>query len=230
METSRESMVINGVAMQVVDVKSSCTRRHVRHDLSIDAYGLEQIPFKPGDTVVDIGANIGMISIYLALKHPDIIVYAVEPVPQNYDNLVENISLNGVENVHVHGCAITGDGRDLPMIAHLESNSGGATGFLSDMQLDGHIRFNARSRTLDTFFKLLDIDSCKLLKIDCEGAEYEILLNSSEALQKIEYLSGEFHVNEHLTSMGYSPSALVTHCTKFIDRRKVSVYTQRMAE
>lgn len=227
---SRESVVVNGTVMQVVDVKTSCTRRTVEHDLSVDAYGLERIPFEPGDVVVDVGANIGMISIYLALKYPFITVYAIEPVPQNYDNLMENIKLNGIENIRVHAVAITGDGRDLDMIAHLESNSGGATGFLADMHLEGHQIFKVPSLMLSEFFRKCGINKCKLLKVDCEGAEYEILLNSSAVLRQIEYLSGEFHVNKHLTSKGYSPLQLIEHCSKFINRKKIRVYTQLMAE
>lgn len=51
--------------------------------------------FKPGEVFFDIGANIGLYSLYCAAIHPEVKVYAFEPVAQNYCRLVENIALNG---------------------------------------------------------------------------------------------------------------------------------------
>ena len=57
--------------------------------------------FKPGDTVFDIGANIGQYSLYAAkrLNH-DIAILAFEPEALNFAKLNRNIVLNGLIDVH----------------------------------------------------------------------------------------------------------------------------------
>jgi hypothetical protein len=57
-----------------------------------------------------------------------------------------------------------------------------------------------RILTLDELFEKFDIKSCGLLKLDCEGAEYEILLNASDTtLHRIRNIAAEYHLglNDH---------------------------------
>ncbi len=70
---------------------------------------------------------------------------------------------------------------------------------------------------------------CALLKIDCEGGEYEILL-AAHCLQAVDYLSGEFHVNSRLRAQGHTPDALARHCEQFIAREHMRYVTVEMAE
>src|SRR4030095_15337322 len=47
--------------------------------------------FREGDILVDIGAHVGVMSIYLAKKYPFIRIYALEPDPVNYACLIRNL-------------------------------------------------------------------------------------------------------------------------------------------
>jgi hypothetical protein len=85
------------------------------------------------------------------------------------------------------------------------------------------------SSTLDAAFAALGIERCKLLKIDCEGSEYEILL-STRALPSVEYLSGEFHYNDFLLGKGYTADGLLRHCQKHIEPDKLLVTFCRMRQ
>jgi FkbM family methyltransferase len=230
-----EDIRVNGVDMRIDDVKGSAIRSSVLHDLSHDAYGFSKVPFSPGDIVVDIGANVGMISIYLAKRY-FVTVIAYEPAPINFANLHRNVQQNWVgDRVLIHNKAVTCDGRDLPMIGHFESNTGGATGFLSNMDLPDHTKFVAKSTTLDSILSALWMTrpdpkkACKLLKMDCEGAEYEILLNCGR-LGMVDYLCGELHVNGKLAEAGYTPGGLIRHCSQHIPLEHIHFYTQRMAD
>ena len=78
--------------------------------MTSDYYLLQTATFRDGDAAIDIGAHVGVMSIYLAKKFPFIHVYAIEPDPENYDCLKRNIELNGVTNVTVINKAISGDG------------------------------------------------------------------------------------------------------------------------
>jgi len=225
--TTRYSL--KGVTLEITDYASSDTPRIVAKELRKDCYNIESIRFAPGDIVVDVGANVGMVSIYVAKRFPSVRVLAFEPIPDNYAHLVANIANNGVTNVVPHPLAITSDGRAFRMIVNFGNNSGGGTGNLRDMHLRDHDYFTVRSTTLDRVFETNGITACRLLKIDCEGAEHEILMNAT-CLDRVEYLSGEFHINRHLEAQGYSTEKLIARCREFIPAKKLKTTSIRMAE
>ena len=196
--------------------------------MEADCYGLERITFAAGDVVVDIGGHVGVFAMYLAKRFPNITIYSYEPEPLNYRCFVKNITANFVTNVRVFNRAVTSDRRPLPMLVHW-SNTGGATAQLRDMNLPDHERFTTESVTLDDIFLAHGIQRCRLLKIDCEGSEHEILLRAA-CLDRVDYLSGEFHINEHLAAQGHSIERLEAHCRKFIPSGHIQYSTCHMAE
>ena len=162
---------IAGVELTLRDWEGSNVLAIVPKEILDDDYKLRQIDFRPGDVVVDIGANIGIVALYLAKKHPAVRIIAIEPVPTTFRHLQENIGLNGVSNITALNCAVTKDGRDLKMIVN-PGHSGGSTGHLRNMTQPGHYNLTVQSRTLDGIFDEYVPGRCRLLKIDCEGAEY----------------------------------------------------------
>lgn len=201
----------------------------ISYELKKDEYGLSNINFDKGDKVIDIGAHVGLISIYLAVTYPDIYIYAVEPFFINYKNLIANIGNNNISNIIPINLAVTKDGREMNMICNVTDNTGGATSNLSNMKLPNHENFIAKSCTLDNLFRTYHIDKCKLLKIDCEGSEHEVLMNTG-VLDKIEYLSAEFHMNTNLKNLGYSFDETFNRCNKYINRDKMKIKYINMAE
>jgi FkbM family methyltransferase len=179
--------------------------------------------------VIDIGAHVGVVSIYIAKRFPFVKIHAYEPIPDNFEHLVMNLEANRVDNVTPHNLAVTGDGRKFDMLVNFTDNSGGGTGHLGNMRLQGHFYYTVGSITLDSVFEKYNIEACKLLKIDCEGTEHEILRNT-RYMNRIEYLAGEFHINQHLAEQGYSIDSLIRHCRNFIHVSKLRISSIRMAE
>lgn len=221
-------VVIRDVALQIVDFETSEVIRCVKHELENDDYGFEQIPFAPGDVVIDVGANVGIVSIYLAKRFPKLKILAFEPIPENFVHLKHNLRLNQVRNVYAHNLAVTRDGRDLEMILNTD-NTGGATAVLQNMRLPGHANYRVPSISLDSVFKRFRVRRCKLLKVDCEGSEHEILHHAS-VLERVEYLSAEFHINGHLERQGHSIERLVAHCQQHLQPGRLKYTALRMAE
>jgi FkbM family methyltransferase len=219
---------LKGIPLKIYDYRSSTASEVIKNELEADCYGIEQISFLEGDVVVDIGGHVGMFSIYLARRFPYVKIYAFEPIPQNYQHFVKNIEANRVTNVDVIDKAVTCDGRPLEMLAH-RSNTGGATAQLRDMQLADHVRYRVDSVTLDGIFETRSIVKCRLLKIDCEGSEYEILLNA-KCLNRVEYLSGEFHINQHLADRGYSIEGLHDYCRHYVPADHIHYTACHMTE
>jgi hypothetical protein len=73
-----------GVPMLFADLEGSVAVEVVAGELGFGAYDFSEIAFKPGDVIIDLGAHIGVISIFLAKKHPDATVHAFDPSPPVY--------------------------------------------------------------------------------------------------------------------------------------------------
>lgn len=118
------------------------------------------------DTVVDIGANIGAITIPLARVAKK--VYAIEPL--FYKELGDNVSLNGLDNVEVIPFGIGGDVKRVVEFSSKYAESPFMTFGALKRQIDGQIDF---------------------LKMDGEGCEWEI---EPSELKGIRELRLEFHI------------------------------------
>ena len=224
--TNVQRFDIRGVELIIGDAVGSMGATWVANETWLDEYGLARIKFQRGDIVVDIGAHVGIFAIYAAKRHPDISVLAFEPDPVNFSNLLANIAANGVANVIPHRLAVTCDGRPFTLDTPSE-NSGAAGGYYT--RHDGYARSSADSITLDEIFDRCVIRRCKLLKIDCEGAEYEILTCTS-VLDRVEWLSGEFHVSESLKARGCTVERLRAFVGARIAPERLAVRSNTIGE
>jgi polysaccharide biosynthesis protein PslF len=145
--------------------------RRMEHDYYLSQTAI----FREGDTVVDIGAHVGVVSIYLAKKYPFIKIYAIEPEPSNYDCLKRNIELNGITNVIAINKAISRDGQKRTLYsdardsswATIDKDAASSCRVLRTVQVD--------TVTLERLFQEYDIRHCRLLKMTAPGAIQESL-------------------------------------------------------
>jgi FkbM family methyltransferase len=154
---------------------------------------------KEGWQVMDIGAGIGDYSIYVAVENPTAIVYAFEPFPNSFELLEKNLSNNNIQNVHPYPIAIWSQAGDIFLdlsngepLKITSSNEGPVSEFSEGVTV--------HSITLNDFISEKQIHRIDLLKLDCEGAEYEILLEAPKmTLKKIDRIIMEYHdVNDDL--------------------------------
>ena len=155
-----------------------------------NVYRIHRGQFFGGGVFVDVGANIGSVSLFVDSFNKDreddskIKVYAVEPEPNNLHLLNENIKYNPIENITVVNNAIWHEEKMVSI-----SNRGGNS---SIVDLDGDSS-EVLAITLETLFSTYDIKEVDVMKIDIEGAEFDLILNTpEEILAKINYLVLEF--------------------------------------
>jgi len=146
----------------------------------------------PKDIVVDIGAHIGAFSVYAAKKAIKGRVYAFEAYKKNYDLLVQNIALNKLININLFNVAIS-DKVGAEKFFIEEKNVGGSSLY---KKLYSKHSVDVPTLSLKEFFIKNKIKKIDFLKMDVEGAEYKIILNSPpEILRKINKIVMEFHEN-----------------------------------
>ena len=157
-------------------------------------------------TVVDIGANVGVFVVWAACELGAKRIVAVEPAPSSIRALRANITRNEVAAVTVLEAAVA---RTSTRATLYRRGPASMNTLYADHVSEGlaHPAASVRVITLDDVFAEAGIDGCDLLKLDCEGAEYDILLGAGEGtLAKIGHIVGEYHVglNE------YGPETLAT--------------------
>lgn len=149
---------------------------------------------RPGDTVIDIGANIGCFSVLAAkIVGPTGHVYAVEPEESTYRQLIRNIELNRLANVTPLKLAV-GD-TEGSITLHADTNRLFSSIFAS---VNGHVvkgeDQEVQVTTLEKLMNAHGIERCDYLKLDCEGAEHRIVASLSEpAAGRIDQITMELH-------------------------------------
>lgn len=211
---------LRGLDFNFFDIVGSQTVKFVTDEINLTKeYYFDNIGFQPGDIVIDIGANVGMVSIFLAKKYPFLKIYSYEPVYLNYCNLTRNIQLNKIPEGIITPIrkAVNGDGSPVSIMFD-PRNSGGSA--LCKECKEGFILkkedTNIEAITLEQIFKEHNIEKVKLLKIDCEGGEYDILKSCApKYLKKIEVLRGEFHEDIRVNP-DQQIDELIAYCQKYI--------------
>ena len=152
-------------------------------------------------TIVDVGANMGSFAVYAAQQSPAARIYCYEPSPQNFTLLKRNIAINSLGGrVKAFQCAIasTSGPREMAVgVSPLNTLLPGA---------DGCPRLPVDCITVGDILKSNQLDVVDLMKINCEGAEHEILENLSDAdFDRIANIRLEYH---DLDSPGRNGEAL----------------------
>ncbi len=154
-------------------------------------YNRDLYQMKNNETVIDIGANIGSFTLRAA-KNPAVdLVYSFEPFPSNYNLMQKNIQLNNLtKKIHLFKYGI---GKKKEKRKFYFDPRGNATHNLF-IKSDKSIEISMLA--LKDIFEDNALKRCSLLKIDCEGAEYEIFESAtSSLLKKIKIICMEYHPN-----------------------------------
>ncbi len=159
--------------------------------------GEYDLPSENVRRVVDLGANIGMATLYLSRKFPDAEIACVEPSPQNAPLLKRVIALNGVRARVFEAAIGPADGSiDLFLSAQPD-----CTSVVNAVNPVGVI--NVPQISMDHLMKDMGWDGIDVLKLDIEGAEKFLLTENQSWLEKVRMVVGESHVN-----VGYSYAQL----------------------
>lgn len=144
---------------------------------------------EPDWIVIDIGANIGSFTLHAATRAAR--VYAYEPGSEEYALLRRNVAHNEIRNVTMVRAAVAGYSGSATL--RLGSDSGLNT-IREDRQAGERGEEVVPCVTLEGLMDRHGIERCDLLKLDCEGAEYEILYRSPPSvLARVDRITMEYH-------------------------------------
>jgi amino acid adenylation domain-containing protein/FkbM family methyltransferase len=182
-------------------------RGYLRHGISIG----------PGDRVFDVGANIGLFTLFAAREAPGVSVHAFEPIPAVFAALAANAALHGVDarlfdcalgesageaelTYYPHATLLSGrhaGGEDREIVRSFLDRSRKVSGREADEILDERLRGErvaCRVRTLSSVIREERVTRIDLLKIDAEKSELEVLAGLDESdWAKVRQVVAEVH-------------------------------------
>ena len=163
--------------------------------VSEDAYGLRQ--HSRLDSIVDVGANIGVFSLHARSLFPGALILSYEPHPTAYNLLTRNLAGLGIVTTQIAVAGGTGEAWLLPSIDPTAST------VVKTMPAEATCSDVAQKVALisleEVCARLKKAEpgrpsTVRLLKLDCEGSEYAIL--DSPAVRKFSIIVGELHTCE----------------------------------
>lgn len=198
---------------------------------------LEPVIIRAVAPILDIGAHKFFFSLYVRALNPKVSVFAFEPESENFAAMKGNLKRNHVEGVVCKNLAVVGG-----------SGAGGAYGsrtlYLSE-DSHNHSLITPGSETqnktqivqttsLQQIFEKYHLEKVSLVKMDCEGAEFEILENLPVGVaQKINVFYVEYHeykegmkgvhLADNLKKFGFKVDIRPSH----YDRRMGFIFARR---
>ena len=149
-----------------------------RLDLLGETYFLGQVELRPGDLVVDCGANVGELKYCFADSHSAVEYIGIEPSPLEYRCLEENVAPSVTHNVGLWD-------RDGELPFYVSSQMADSS-LIEPPEYDELIR--VPTRRLDG---LLAGRHIRLLKLEAEGAEPEAIAGCEGLLDSIDYIAAD---------------------------------------
>lgn len=159
------------------------------YDLAL-SYNLDQLVFENNDIVIDCGANYGDLWLYFRFLEKSINYIAIEPGKDELKTLKRNIKdLNNSNiNSEIHNFALGNENKETIF-------------YYAPQDADSSIikpnifssTYKVKVKTLDTFFKEKSFNKkkIKLLKLEAEGFEPEIIIGGKNAIKNIEYIAAD---------------------------------------
>lgn len=143
------------------------------------SYGIDKIKFNENDKVIDCGANVGDLFLFLREKINHNNYFAFEPSSLEYNALVQNAPTANNFNVA------------------LAEKDGESELYLNIKKADSSLiepkkyseKLTVKTSTIDSIFKNYNLTKLRLLKLEAEGYEPEILLGAKDSIKNIDYIA-----------------------------------------
>ncbi len=156
--------------------------------VSVDQYCAREF-IKKNSTIIDVGANIGIFSLFANYLSRSGNVYAFEPTPKIFAILERNVTANNLsQNIHIVNKALGDKDRKIMLMQSpdaLESANRVVESNLLINNKRGLVNFEeVPMTTLDKFIQESNIKKVDFIKIDAEGYEQQILKGAGEVIKK----------------------------------------------
>ena len=157
--------------------------------------------------ILDIGTNIGWMSIHFLKKFTDSRVISFEPIPVTYDKLLKNFAINNLSAADVYNTAL-GDYTGTVEFSFYPEGSGGAS-LADNSGRDSVVKVAGKITKLDTFCAEKQIIP-DFIKCDVEGAELFVYRGGLEIISKSKPVIFSEMLRKWSASFNYHPNDIIS--------------------
>lgn len=162
---------------------------------------------REGDIVFDIGANIGLYTLYLNKRFKSIYTYSFEPIPQTFDFLNKNIKLNGINtNIYNIGLSNVNDTVEF-YFNHAETAASSMKNLRENNETTELVK--CKIRKLDDFVKEADINRVDFIKVDTEGSELFAFQGALETINEYRPIVFSEMLRKWSKKFNYHPNDII---------------------
>ena len=175
--------------------------------LGNDKFSLSKVTFKPGDVFVDIGCNVGLLSLVVAKANPDVRVLAFDASPLAIECLRRSAAENKMTNIQAFQVAVGGESAKG---VRFYSNNKDTSCLVQEGLNKDNKTYEATVDmiAIDEIFDsaLLGVDRVRYQKMDIEGGEHSVFAHlfahRQDILDRVDYLHLEVHNYEEYDPIG----------------------------
>ncbi len=148
--------------------------------------------FAKGGTLIDAGANIGLLSVPIS-KRRGVTVHAFEPDPENFRFLRANAAANGATLVHAYNLALMAEDGTLEFERSRINWGDHRVRRAPGVEMDERQEvIHVEGRRLDAVLRSVELRRPVLLKVDTQGADVQVLRGAVGMLDRVDYAVCEF--------------------------------------
>ena len=181
---------------------------------------MAKLPSNP--LVIDVGANAGFFNVLLFSKLKTAQVFAYEPLPSNIQLFQKTIKRNtAMKNIELIQAAVTGSPKDsIELYTEDTQDNTVVSSVFAGFNKLNQKKISVPAQSLATIIEKNDLEKVDLLKLDCEGSEYDIIYNTdASVLKKVNMMVIEVHqideeknnlnsLDEYLRLLGYQTRSM----------------------
>lgn len=165
-----------------------------------DEYLLRRIDFRDGDWIIDCGANVGEVGRCLELINKNLNIVSVEPENDEADCCDLNVYHGDKQTIRK---ALWSEEGEMTLFS---KNQSGDSSLFATKNYESSTRIS--TTTLSILIEERNIPIVKLLKLEAEGAEPEILAGAEKHLPRIEYISADLGPERGVDQESTAPAAI----------------------
>ena len=181
---------------------------------------------KEDTTIIDVGANIGIYSLYLSKKYPSCQIYSYEPVSSVFKSFKKSIAINGLTNLNPYLLAVGSECTKTEINAATEASyNKGLSSIMNNFDLnETYIKEKINVITLDSHIK--KYNKVSFIKIDVQGLEKNVLDGALEIIKR----DNPVIIFEHSDLYFKVPSETRKHISELFSLNNYKIYLIRSGE
>jgi FkbM family methyltransferase len=168
---------------------------------------------KNGDTIFDIGANIGWYTNHLSKKLPKSQIYSFEPIPETFSQLKNNTIINDSKNVILNNIALSAKIETLSFYYSPTVTGASSTRNITDNL--NMFRLECNANTIDNYMSQNNIEKLDFVKCDVEGAEYFVFQGGKDTFKNHLPIVFTEMLRKWAKKFDYHPNDIINYLSQF---------------